>query len=321
MGIKIYLENALADIPRVIFEKYNRMTKRRPSSAPFLSGDTYRSCADFLYDETRLCTAEQINAFSKSNINKARKHPVVFLKSALYEKFAAEILPELTIPVVLLTHQSDTNITDDAKFKEIADHKMVIHWFAQNCTLRNDKVTPLPIGLEDLWRHNAGALADFRNSHYVNRPKKNEILYGFTLRTNPEKRVACYLALCKAPHTQEITGSPCCHVYRKMLSTFKMVASPEGNGLDCHRTWEAMYLGVVPLVESNEMHEYFASLGLPFIIIDDWKTAAGWTEAEIEEKYNNAIENANRDPLYIGYWLEQIECRTGAVDAMQPVKV
>jgi hypothetical protein len=40
--------------------------------------------------------------------------------------------------------------------------------------------------------------------------------------------------------------------YFKVLPTFKFVISPEGNGIDCHRHYEALMAGCIPIVEDNE---------------------------------------------------------------------
>ena len=36
--------------------------------------------------------------------------------------------------------------------------------------------------------------------------------------------------------------------YRQAVSESMFVLSPPGRGFDCHRTWEAIYLGAVPVV-------------------------------------------------------------------------
>ena len=59
--------------------------------------------------------------------------------------------------------------------------------------------------------------------------------------------------------------------YLKELKSSYFVVSPNGNGVDCHKTWEALYLNVIPILTSsinvlNQMDNY----NYPFIIIDDW---------------------------------------------------
>jgi hypothetical protein len=85
------------------------------------------------------------------------------------------------------------------------------------------------------------------------------------------------------------------------------VASPPGNGLDCHRTWEAMYLGVVPLVENNYMNRYFASLGLPLVCVSDWKEVGNWTESYLIELYNGITDKCHKETMFFPYWKHRIE--------------
>lgn len=310
MSFLFYLSNMPFEFSVDLCSYINKKLKLRPSSKPFLSGDTYRSVSDFLYDETHLCTSDDINSFEKSIKDSNRKNPVVFVSSWNLEGFVKDVLKGIKKDFVLVTHQGDVNITQKPLFEKIINSKHLIHWFAQNCILKNKKVTPLPIGLEDRWRHNAGAVADFRKGKYRNNAKKPRILYGFSLNTNPDKRVPCYLAFSKAKAADLIYRAPTSHLYRRKLSKYMFVASPEGNGLDCHRTWEAMLLGVVPLVNDNAMNKYFASLGLPMICVSDWKKIAGLNENQLAEKYKAVMEKSSTTALYLNYWLDKINSFT-----------
>jgi hypothetical protein len=50
----------------------------------------------------------------------------------------------------------------------------------------------------------------------------------------------------------------------------RFAACPRGNGIDTHRVWEALYLGVVPVVERSPSVEHFAAQGLPMVVVDGW---------------------------------------------------
>jgi hypothetical protein len=39
--------------------------------------------------------------------------------------------------------------------------------------------------------------------------------------------------------------------YYESLSSYKFIVSPEGNGIDCHRHYEALIAGCIPIVENN----------------------------------------------------------------------
>ena len=309
MSLKFHLQNIPFELEHELCFRWNKAFKRRPSSVPFLSGDTYRALCDVLYDDTHLCTASDIFLGSK-----------VFVSSRLLDDFAKYILPEVSQNFTLITHQGDTNITNDTYFRAISENPHLNHWFAQNCTLEHPKVTPLPIGLEDRWRHNAGALTDFKkftkNKKKSASPlsaannisaRKAEILVGFSMGTNPDSRFKCYRALWGKPFVHEIYNAPNAHLYHKILQHSMFVASPAGNGLDCHRTWEAMYLKTVPIVEDNYMNRFFASLGLPLLCIKDWTECKNWTEDFLKNTYKRIMQNTDTSALYSAWWEDKIK--------------
>jgi hypothetical protein len=43
--------------------------------------------------------------------------------------------------------------------------------------------------------------------------------------------------------------------------------SPRGNGIDCHRTWEALYLDIIPIVWNSSLNTLYDDL--PVLIIND----------------------------------------------------
>lgn len=281
------------EFKRVLCSKTNVFFHKRPSSTPFLSGDTFRSMADHLYDTTEICDVKNI-----------RKGDIVFVSSTLLHRFVLE-LDAIEAPFILLTHQGDTNI--DETFLDVVNHTSIIHWFAQNCMLEHPKVTPLPIGLEDRWRHNNGAMQFYKNKRTT--PHNKKIAYAFTLGTNVEKRVACYVALKKVSIAYELGQPLNTSLYQKIIRNYMFVASPPGNGLDCHRTWEAMYNGVVPIVEDNYMHRYFKSLGLPMHLVSDWTELSSLDEEKAEELYRSIIQEAQTETLYFKYWKNRIESK------------
>src|ERR1700722_11865528 len=68
------------------------------------------------------------------------------------------------------------------------------------------------------------------------------------------------------------------HDYLVDLAHSKFVLSPQGNGLDCHRTWEALYMGCIPIVKNSLLNDLYEDL--PVVIVDDW--------AEVTEEFLNA---------------------------------
>jgi len=88
----------------------------------------------------------------------------------------------------------------------------------------------------------------------------------------------------------------------KLSSKYAFILSPYGNGMDCHRTWEALILGCIPIIKSKEFTKMFE--GLPVLNVNNW--------SDINEKLlNDTIEKFkkrtfNYDKLTLKYWKEKI---------------
>jgi hypothetical protein len=67
--------------------------------------------------------------------------------------------------------------------------------------------------------------------------------------------------------SQQTTFIPRTQTWRNMTE-FAFVLSPFGNGMDCHRTWEALLCGCIPIVRSTVFNELFE--GLPVLIVEKW---------------------------------------------------
>ena len=96
--------------------------------------------------------------------------------------------------------------------------------------------------------------------------EKNNLVYvNFDIYTNPLERQSCLQEIGltmeeRTPfgeHLENLAGSHFC-------------ISPNGNGLDCHRHWESLYLKTIPIVTRSTFVELLAEKGLPLLIIDDW---------------------------------------------------
>jgi len=55
----------------------------------------------------------------------------------------------------------------------------------------------------------------------------------------------------------------------KHMTEYAFILSPFGNGMDCHRTWEALLCGCIPIVRTSVFSELFDEL--PVLIVDKWE--------------------------------------------------
>jgi hypothetical protein len=53
-----------------------------------------------------------------------------------------------------------------------------------------------------------------------------------------------------------------------MANQHYFIISPPGNGVDCIRTWEALYCGLYPVVQKSAGMDFFAK-HLPILVIQD----------------------------------------------------
>lgn len=77
--------------------------------------------------------------------------------------------------------------------------------------------------------------------------------------------------------------------YYESLSNYKFVISPEGNGIDCHRHYESLMAGCIPIIEKNPLTET-KYIGLPILYTTDY--------SEINEAYLNDIYLKMQNQIY-----------------------
>ena len=86
------------------------------------------------------------------------------------------------------------------------------------------------------------------------------------------------------------------------LARHAFVLCPAGNGIDCYRILEAIYVGSIPIVLNSPTMQYLRDL--PILIVDDWSQISYNFLREQYEKFDDVEFNLDRAKL--SYWKEQI---------------
>ena len=74
--------------------------------------------------------------------------------------------------------------------------------------------------------------------------------------------------------------------YFKQIPNYKFVFSPEGNGIDCHRHYEALIAGCIPIVErSKGIEDKYGDC--PILYTDDYSEM---TQTYLEGKYEEMLD-------------------------------
>lgn len=245
--------------------------------------------------------------------------------------FVNKVLPTLTKPFILVTNNSDWTIPDDvSKEAEILlTHPLLTHWFAQNCTLDDPKITRIPIGLDyhtlapkqkplfawsrpemhpwgqkvpPIEQEHSLILKEKSSSYFWNRQPKAYANFQFLMTTRYGKidRVECLNTVPKELVYYEPTKCIRDICWSNMIK-YAFVLSPQGNGMDCHRTWEALCLGCIPILKSSGLDLLFQDL--PVWIVNDWSEVTLENMKRIIEEYKN--RSFNYEKLTLKYWQKQ----------------
>ncbi len=178
-------------------------------------------------------------------------------ESKLYEK-----LQQLKNPFSLILHNADDSFENyHLKYLNIPNCRKV---YSQNVNTLDSRVEFLPIGIANhFWKWgDTKKVVDV----ILEDIEKTDFVYAhFQERDN---RVECYDNVKREgiPIVESMEHKD----YLRKLKTYKYCVSPEGNGIDCYRTWEALYMKTIPICKRSILVEEFAKT-FPIYIVDDWK--------------------------------------------------
>ena len=214
---------------------------------------------------------------------------------------------------ILITHNSDQNIVnDDINVQKIYNSNKLLKWYAQNLCFEHSKLFLLPIGIANTqWEHGSNfhnfynTLSNDSNTNTTTQhiKKTKSIYFLFDINTNREKRTSCYNSIVKKlPFLNQLRP----YDNFKRLSEYEFCICPEGNGVDTHRLWEALYLKCVPIVINSPFINLIKKYtNLPMIIVNSWD------ELDIDnlQDYNSFdfINNESNKYLNLDYYVNDIK--------------
>ena len=307
--------------------------KDRKNSYPFVSGDAFREMSEYVCDETS-CEHDP-----------PRHSRVCFVKTEKLDYFIANVLPVFekrhtkATPnrIVLITHNSDYTSPYSAENvrgkhglsrdypiqrARILENPVIARWFAQNPSLLHDKLTPIPIGLENRYNAYGKHVATYLSLHDETRKAERTklLIANFNPKTNPSVRGAALArvdALMAEGHDRVLTSNVqtkkkgakkvakdvVLTEYGTKVAEHKYCLAPPGHGLDTHRLWESFVFGCIPVVLDSPMKPLLE--GLPVV------TLKSWEELSIDSlthhyKRLNTSHTTLLAKMYLPYWVELI---------------
>lgn len=218
-----------------------------------ITGNAFKILADDFLDD------------DKTYIDLSKKPKVIFLKTDWLEIFVKKVLPFINYNFILVTHNGDRPCPSG--HIDILEDSRLIKWYGMNCEITHTKLHPIPIGIaNETWPHgNKQELLDVVKDN-IN--KTNLCYCNFDVNTNFFKRSSILSALKSKNFIEFEQQKLPFKKYLTKLKSYKFVISPPGNSIDCHRVWEAIYLGVIPIIEKHLAMEYFYDL--PILVINSF---------------------------------------------------
>jgi hypothetical protein len=275
----------------------------------YLSSEGFRKSCDKMTD---------IHYINEDFISSIKQNEILYIKTDFLYHFS-KIIDKINCSFILVSGHSDYTIpydifTDIDEFMKFISNNKIIHLFAQNCIYQHEKITNLPIGM------------DYHTLNWKDTCKpsvqENELIdiikttKPFYLRENK-----CYSTFHfsyagykfesdRIDALQSIPPSVVFFEEKRIRRTdtwinqtnYAFVISPHGNGLDCHRTWEALVLGCIPIVKKSDIDALYDDL--PVLILNNWSDLN-------QDLLDNTIEcfkikTFNYEKLTLKFWIDKM---------------
>jgi len=215
--------------------------------------------------------------YNPINIVDIKNNDIIFIKTDYLMEFN-ELISNTNKSIILISGNSSFIIDD--KYLPIVNNNRIIKWYTTNSILKHDKIINIPIGLqnEHLYFHNNPQSDQklLKSIINTNINKELNVLLSFNVNTNPLHRKPIYDLLSNEDYVDiRIFSSNDRYDknfminYYKEIKRHKFVVCPLGTGPDCHRYWEVLYLGTIPIIQKHiALDPFFENDKLPVLYID-----------------------------------------------------
>lgn len=243
---------------------------------------------------------------STKDVVKIQRNDTIFVSFAKLQEFTNDFLPWIEEEFVLITESwhllYPTWVHEVAG--DIVEHSKVLHWFSNNVGTYtggypyHTKVSPFPLGLKpDMPGARPGSyrapIPTFRQIfletlHTTAANKSTGVFVGYIRQTN-EKRKAI-------PSGPDLNY----RAYLRSLARYHYVLSPDGDHPDCHRHYEAIGMGAMPVTEMDPfLYRHLADAPVIF-------NNTNWDVSSLEATLPTA-SHVNRNMVFEEYWMEYVE--------------
>jgi hypothetical protein len=299
-------------------------------SDEFIMRWAFQDMCDFVFDPRTVEWAWPTSTEpggARFNPDQVKPGSIIFVRDI--DLFMTEIDPSINVPYVIVTHGEFRDTCKEYQIDYLKNPK-ILAWFSIHPPkLGHEKFHPLPLGIK---QDKAYYLDKANFNVYLQElrklPKTKLLYLNFDSEQNQERT-----------HLKELLkNSTFCYQppkplpfldYMKDMAGCKFALSPRGWGPDCYRTWEALYVGTIPVVRRCQFDQLLvrgenvacnktkytitspqgAQLdllyqGLPIVVIDEWEEL---TEEFLNKKYEEiTAKQHDITSLYMPNWRNKI---------------
>jgi hypothetical protein len=280
----------------------------------WIQGDKFKGIADFTYSPKKKLADDYDNLPNTLDLSKLKDINIVYTH-IMYVAYLLNIIQHLGKQFILITHSCDCRIEDGQIVRpngcgitqSIDVYKLpdnVLKWYSKNVNVVSPWIESIPIGLEnDRWfpqLHKKEKMVEKLKEPSVT---KNLAYMCHNQNTHSERKELYELFKGKSWITieQGSNGSKF-DEYLDNIYNHQFVLSPQGNGIDTHRTWECLYMNTIPIEKRNKNNRFYTDL--PICFVDDWKDI---TEEFLQKELIRIKDTKwNMQKLTFEYWKNKI---------------
>jgi hypothetical protein len=277
-----------------------------------------------IYPSNPISSTRQVYNYNWSNLESGK---TVYINTSAIPYFHQSCFPQIphSIKFILVTGDADeTTPTDLFKshddFLKFIEDPRIIHWFSQNAVAEHPKLTRIPIGMDyhtlasgqpHWWgpasspANQEGLLEAISKKGKPLAERKTQVYCNFHFQMNTKHAYDRHEALKELPpKLLHLELQPQVRMKSWLTQTScAFVASPHGGGYDCHRTWEALALGCIPIVKTSKIDYLYKDL--PVLIVNKWSDLNEKLLEATKNKYKDAIQQ-EYPKLTLSYWMNLI---------------
>lgn len=271
-----------------------------PGHFPFVSDLTFRAISDFVIDQNT-------DSFEPEDV---KQGDIIYLNAWYMPWFEKYVHDQIKFPYILITCDVGCWFPDYAAISKLLYDPKLAAWFCKNIIFSyHPKLFQVPMGQTIYYFENPDTAASFRylfNLSLQKRPKEHFLYMNHFPRKHGDRDKIIQLfenePYCfSCNHTGQDFVYLSKEEYFEDLARSRFTLSPFGLETDCVRTWEALVLDCIPVVE----HTFVDSLleDLPVVFVHEWEEI---NEDFLASKYLE-LKDLKYDKAYFAYWHQLIK--------------